>query len=133
MRLADYLLAGVSGKEGILGVGEGSRVRTFRGKKMIEFMLHPKTKRKFGLEHVTNEEQAMQLADKLLNYTPVLFIPCERLKVRPWPHLTRTTAFALSLPGAPSRGHDPMPFAYFYTALPRPLGQNGGIPRFQTH
>ena len=80
LRLADYLLAGVPGTEGILGVGNGTRVRTFRSKKFIEFVLNPKTKRKYGLEAVKTEEDAIALGDRLLAYTPALFLPCERLK-----------------------------------------------------
>ena len=45
-------------------------------------MLDPKTKRKYGLEHVKTEEQATVLANRLLNHRPPLFIPVERLKVR---------------------------------------------------
>ena len=52
------------------------------GKKLVDFMLDPTTKRKFGLELVKTENQATALANRLLNHQPPLFIPVERLKVR---------------------------------------------------
>lgn len=56
------------------------------GKKLIETMLDKSTPRKYGLEGVSNEDQAMQLANRLLNFASSatkggpLFIPAERLK-----------------------------------------------------
>lgn len=85
LKLADLLLNRVPQRTGILAVEDGIRVQTFRGKKLIETMLAASTPRKHGLQHVTNEDQAMELAHRMLNHVSpttksYLFLPAERLK-----------------------------------------------------
>lgn len=90
-------------------------------------MLDPTTKRKFGLEHVKTENQATALANRLLNHQPPLFIPVERLKVRPRRPLV-VVCVSAPRPTARtrSRTYPHAPSAYF-PRTPR-AGQGRGPP-----